>query len=153
MKIYKNKPASKSIKAANGRWADDINGDNNRKILQALRDAMFEQFDGDIIGNFEIQVYNVQKAVSEYCYYFKIEFVDIDNPNESVYLYVVSDEQSRGRFQCYLTEYTISEPFDRNTDALETFIIRMSGSKSALAHEVKRIAGGVFNDNNSNIRQ
>ena len=138
-----------SVKAAIGRMADDINGDNNRKVLQTLRDAMFEQFDVNIIGNAEIQVYNVQKAVSEYSYYFKIEFVDVDNPNDSIYLYIVSDEQSTGKFKCYLTEYTISEPFDRNTDVLETFIIRMSGSKSALSHEIKRIASGIYNENNS----
>lgn len=138
-----------SVKAAIGRMTDDINGDNNRKVLQTLRDAMFEQFDGNIIGNVDIEVYDVQKAVSEYSYYFKIEFVDVDNPNDSIYLYIVSDEQSTGKFKCYLTEYTISEPFDRNTDALETFIIRMSGSKSALSHEIKRIAGGIYTENSS----
>ena len=112
---------------------------------------MFELYDGQTIGNVEIQVYNTQKAVSDYSYYFKIEFVDLDNPNDSVYLYVVCDAQSMGKFKCYLTEYTISEPFDRNTDTLESFIIRMSGSKDALSHEIKRIAGGIFNNNSQGV--
>ena len=141
----------KSINSAKGYWADDLNAESNKKILQALRDAMYELYDGQTIGNVDLVVYNIQKGVSNYVYYFKIEFVDLDNPNDSVYLYVACDEQSKGKFKCYLTEYTISEPLDRNTGAIESFIIRMSGSKEALSHEIKRIAGGIFNNDSQGV--
>lgn len=141
----------KSINSAKGYWADDLNAENNKKILQALRDAMYELYNGQTIGNVDIGVYNIEKGVSNYVYYFKIEFADLDNPYDSVYLYVACDEQSKGKFKCYLTEYTISEPLDMNTDTIESFIIRMSGSKEALSHEIKRIAGGIFNNNTQGV--
>lgn len=135
-------------KAASGYFADDLNADSNYKILQTLRTAMFDKYDGKVLDGVELQVYRPQKAVSEYSYYFKIEFVSTDDINDSISLYVISDAQSRGKFLCVLTEHGLAEPFESKwSGAQDTFKIPMSGSKNALSQEVERIAGELSDNN------
>ena len=133
---------------ASGYWADDVNADSNKKILQALRDAMYNEYGGHVIKNVDIEVYDVESGVSAGNYYFEIEFINLDT-TEDVGLYVTSTAQSMGKFLCILSKYGVSEPYSRNRDALEKFTIRMSGSKDALSHEIERIAGSFFDGNTS----
>ena len=142
----------KSINSAYGYFDDRVNAENNKKVLQTLRTAMFELYDGQTIGNSEIFVEDVKDGVVAGNCCFNIYFVDIEDPLEEYTLVVTSTAQSMGKFLCILTPWGgTSEPYGRDPLAIEKFIISMSGSKDALSHEIKRIAGGIFNDNSQGV--
>lgn len=142
----------KSINSARGYFDDRVNAENNKKVLQTLRTAMFELYDGQTIGNSEIIVDDVKDGVVAGNCCFNIYFVDIEDPSEEYTLVVTSTAQSMGKFLCILTPWGgTSEPYGRDPLAIEKFIISMSGSKDALSHEIKRIAGGIFNDSSQGV--
>jgi len=137
--VKASKSAKKRVSAAKGYWADDLNAENNRKILQTLRDAIADKYDSCEIGAICIVVYDVQSGVRVGNYSFEVEFVNVDTTDD-ISLYVASSPESRGKLVCVLTEYGLSEPYGKDISAQDTFTIPMSGSKNALSQKIEEIA-------------
>ena len=129
------KASKKSVKAgASGRWADDLNSANNRNILDALEQSVASQYHNTTIDGVKILVHDVRATVAKGAYKFEVVFLPKDYDNDAS-LEVISDANSRGKFLCRVK--------DSNANIVDTFDIRMSGSKQAIFDKINEIANSL----------
>jgi hypothetical protein len=135
------------IKATRGYWADDLNADNNAKILQTLMDSLYEDIDGQKIGDVEISVGDkikkqIDKTITQGAYKFTIGFFPQNYLNDAS-LEVISRPDSRGKFYCRL-KY--------GDGRKDEFYIPMSGSRQKLKDKIAEIAESIKGEVNSSMK-
>lgn len=114
----------KSINSAKGYWADDLNAENNKKILQTLANSLYDEFaDSSIIAVDDI----IRSTATEGAYALNI-YIDPPNYEDEKHIRIISTADGRGKFICRV--------YDSDMNLIEEDTISMSGCKQAVINKI-----------------
>lgn len=138
------------VNAARGYWADDINSENNAKILQSLMDSLYSDMDGQKVNNVDIRIGDRKDGkifkTTNGGYRFNIGFFP-DDYEQEMNLGVISSPDSRGKFYCELTGSS-----GGRFNPIDSFYIQMSGSRQKLKDKIIEIAENISGRVESSMR-
>lgn len=134
--VKASKSAKKRVAAAKGYWADDVNAENYRKILQALDDYLIANYDGKTIGGVEIGVSKLRSVKNGIGSKIEIMFYCPDY-NKDTKLEIITAPELRSKFLGRVS----AAPFKFDDE----FMIRQSGCKQVVVDKINEIADMLSN--------
>lgn len=134
--VKASKSTKKKVSAAQGYWADDINAESYRKILQTLNDYLIANYDGKTIGDVEIGVSGLRSVKNGIGSKIEIMFYCPDY-NKDTKLEIISAPELRSKFLGRVSD----APFKFDDE----FMIRQSGCKQVVVDKINEIADMLSN--------
>lgn len=127
----------KSINSATGYWADDINAENNKRILQTLAKSLYDNFDSSEIDGVTIYVDDVVRNTTTNGAYKINIYLDPSDYRLEKKIDIISTADGRGKF--------ILRVFDNNLNEIEEIKIPISGCKQAVIDKINELVAGINN--------
>lgn len=137
----KSVKCSDAIECARGYFADDLNNENDKKILSTLCESIKAKYDGKQIGNGgSISVIDVRETPVSYVFYVDFDFdgdLTLLRDGPDVTLHIEAPKSNRThKFNVF-----------KDADAQETLTIPISGCRPAL----EQIIDDILSANSDNI--
>lgn len=127
----------KSINSARGYWADDLNAENNNKILQTLAKSLYDNFDSSEIDGVTIYVDDVVRSTTTDGAYKINIYLDPSDYRLEKKIDIISTADGRGKF--------ILRVFDNSLNKIEEIKIPISGCKQAVIDKINELVAGINN--------
>ena len=137
VKASKSDKKKFSIKASGGRFADDINAENSKRILKALYDAIYDEYNGKVINGVELSIHDRWTLKNPGTAKFDITFLAPDYNNDTM-LEVISDPKLGAKFLCRISV----EPFKYD----EQYEIKQTGAKQTIINKINEITSRLGGD-------
>lgn len=127
----------KSINSATGYWADDVNAENNKRVLQTLAKSLYDNFDSSEIDGVTIYVDDVVRNTTTNGAYKINIYLDPSDYRLEKKIDIISTADGRGKF--------ILRVFDNNLNEIEEIKIPISGCKQAVIDKINELVADINN--------
>lgn len=127
----------KSINSATGYWADDINAESNKRVLQTLAKSLYDNFDSSEIDGVTIYVDDVVRSTTTNGAYKINIYLDPSDYRLEKKIDIISTADGRGKF--------ILRVFDNNLNEIEEIKIPISGCKQAVIDKINELIVDINN--------